>query len=243
MSSSNSNNEQQELLEKALFSYVGYYHAQNLNLELERSRNEIETTKIPKSLDKWFYEYNDTLNRKNRKNRYRNIFRIVTNKVAIIFLVLVISLTILTISVDAFRVEVFNLIIESTEKYLGIKIEEKDSTIGDNSLKGYYSPNYITEGFELNSVEEYGQSTIITYINKNGQRILLDQAPNGTSFQIDSENSIKKDIDIKGIKAIALIKEDSTVLFWNNDESSFYVSSDIELEELIKIAERLIKNK
>ena len=243
MSSNTSNNEQQELLEKALFSYVGYYHAQNLNQKIDINRNEIKKMEIPKSLDKWFYEYNDTLNRKNRKNRYRNIFRKLTNKAAIIFLVLAISITVMTISVDAFRVGVFNFIIESTEKYLGIKVEEKDSTTGGNNLKGYYSPDYITEGFELNKVEQYGQTTVITYINKDDQKILFNQAPNGTNFQIDSEDSIKKDINIKGMKAIALIREDSTILFWNNDVSSFYISSDIELEELIKIAESLIKNK
>lgn len=243
MNSNNSNNEQQELLEKALFSYVGYHHVQNLNQELDTSRNEIETMEIPKSLDKWFYEYNNTLNSKYRKNKYMNIFRIVTNKVAIIFLILVISLTILTVSVDAFRAEVFNLIIESNEKYLGIKVEEKDSTIAPRELKGDYMPNYIPEGFELDSVEEYGETRIITYINKNEQKILFNKASNGTSFQIDSENSIKKDIDIKGMKAIALIKEDSNTLFWNNEESSFYIFSDIKLEELIKIAESLIKNK
>lgn len=187
MNSNNGDNEQQELLEKALFSYIGYHHVQNLNEGLDANRDWIETIEIARFLDRWFYELNSNLS-----NKYRNIFRKVVNKAAVIFLVLAVLITVLTVSVDALRVGVFNLIMKSTEKYLGVKVEEKDSTKDDISLKEYYVLNYIPEGFELDSVEKYGKTIIITYTNENDQKILFNQASNDTSFKIDSEDSIKR---------------------------------------------------
>jgi hypothetical protein len=46
-----------------------------------------------------------------------------------------------------------------------------------------------------------------------------------------------------GVEGVALIKEDFTILFWNNEELSFYILSDIELEEMIKMAGSIEKNK
>jgi len=241
----NDNNEQQEILDKAFFSYVGYHHVQNLNQDLDSNREEINKMNTPKSLDEWFYKFNSDINNTKRKNRNWSIFKNITNKAAIIFLVVAISMTVLTVSVDAFRARVFNLIIESTERYLGIKVEE-DKSIEDNSyneIKGYYVPGYIPEGFELDSIEEFGKTVIITFTNENSQKILFDQSPNGTSYQLDSEDAVKEDVEINGEEGIALIKGDFIALFWNNEESSFYVLSDIELEEMIKMAESLEKNK
>lgn len=72
-----------------------------------------------------------------KEKKYGNLFKNTTRRVAIIFLVVAISMTVLTVSVDAFRVRVFNLIIEANEKYLGIRVEEegqgRDNARGDSN--------------------------------------------------------------------------------------------------------------
>lgn len=245
LNSNNENNEQQELLDKALFSYVGYHHVQNLNRDLDSNIEEVNKINVPETLDKWFYKFDSDINNNKRKNKYRNIFKSTTNKVAIVFIVVAISLVVLTVSVDAFRVRVFNLIIEATDKYLEIKVEEEEPIRGNShgQTRDYYIPSYIPKGFELEPMENYGDITITTYTNQNHNYIKLNQSPNGGNLQLDSENAIKRDVIINGSEGIALEKEDFTILFWITDEYTFYIIADIDFEEILKAAESLEINK
>lgn len=242
LNTSNENNERQELLNKTLFSYIGYHHVQNLSQELDSKKGEINNITISESLNKWFYKFNSD---SKRKDKHGNLFKNTIRKVAIIFLVLAISMTLLTVSVDAFRVRVFNLIIEANEKYLSIKAEEdvRDKNDSYDDIKGYYAPSYIPEGFVLDSVENFGGSTTMIFINIKNQRILFDQSPIGTSFQIDSEDAIIDEITINDVQGIAIIKEESNKIFWSNKDFNFYISSAIEPSEMIKVAESLKINK
>lgn len=203
LNSNSDNSEQQELLDKALFSYVGYQHVKKLNQDLDSNMEEVNKTIVPESLDKWFYKFDTDINNNNRKDKYRNIFKNTSNKVAIAFIVVAISMVVLTVSVDAFRVRVFNLIIEATDKYLEIKVEEEEPIRGNShgQTGDYYIPSYIPKGFELEPMENYGDITIITYTNQNDNYIKLNQSPNGGNLQLDSENAIKRDVIVKGKKA------------------------------------------
>lgn len=241
LNSNNGNNEQQELLDRALFSYIGYHHVQNLAQDLDSNREEINKINVPKSLDKWFYKFNNNIVSSKRNSKYSSTIKKVISKVAIIFLIIAISMAVLTVSVDAFRVRVFNLIIENTEKYLSIRVEEEGQGKYSpyDEIKGYYVLGYVPEGFVLDSIDNFGGSATMIFINIKEQRILFDQSPIGTSFQIDSEDAIIEDIKINDVEGIAIIKEGSNKLFWSNKEFNFYISSDIELEQLIKVAEGL----
>lgn len=241
LNSNNGNNEQQELLDRALFSYIGYHHVQNLAQDLDSNREEINKINLPKSLDKWFYKFNNSIVSSKRNSKYSSTIKKGISKAAIIFLIIAISVAVLTVSVDAFRVRVFNLIIENTEKYLGIKIEEegqgKDNLFED--IKGYYIPGYIPEGFEMDTIENPGDIVIITYKNQNNNYLKFNQSSNESSFQLDSEDAVIEEVNINGIEGITIAKEDFIILYWNDKESSFYILSNIELEELIKMAKSL----
>lgn len=136
----------------------------------------------------------------------------------------------------------FNLIIENTEKYLSIKAKEevqgKNGPYDD--IKGYYVPSYISEGFALESEEQFGDMIVLSYINElKDHYIRYHQSSNNSNLQLDSENAIIEDIKIRGMNGIVISKEDFIILFWYNEELNFYIISDIKLEELIKVAESL----
>lgn len=243
----NNDREQKELLEKAFFSYVGYHHTQNILSELEDYREEIEAIEITETLDKRVYKSIQEIenNKKtNFKRFYDKVLRTKAHKAATIFIILAISMAVLTVSVEAFRVRVYNMILEQREKYLEIRLAEEDTGgTNEDELSGHYVPGYIPEGFGLESAGGSGETATFTYKNESNQRIFFDQAPNGTTYQLDSEDAVIEDIIINGYKGVSLTKGERITLFWNSEETSFVMISDIEHEELIKVAESITKNK
>lgn len=241
--------EQQELLEKAFFSYVGYHHVQNINQELDEHSDEIKTIEVPHSLDERVYKkIKEIEGAKNKiKSIYHNMFKTKTRKVASIFLILAISMATLTMSVEAFRVRLFNMIIEEKERYMSVRVEEESPGHGIDEEKieveGYYVPDYIPEGFELDSVEGSSRSGIMTYINQKGQILIFDQHSNSnTKYQLDSEDALVEDITINGAKGILIEKGNSATIFWNNDEFGFtLLAEDVQVDELLRMAESVNK--
>lgn len=235
-------NDKQEILNKTLYSYIGYNNVEKINYEISDHLEDIKLVEVPKSLDRWFHEFNNNLESKATKNRYKNKFKNIISKVAIIFLILVISMVALTVTVDAFRVKLFNVIIKNTEKYLDIEVNDESeiNNIKEN-IEDYYEVGYIPNGFELDYIENLGDTKIVIYVNNKNEEILFNQSPNGTNFQLDSEDAVVKEVDIMGNKGVILNKEGKTTLFWNNEECSFYLLSTIDEKELIFIAKSLIK--
>ncbi|MGO1818897.1 MAG: DUF4367 domain-containing protein [Senegalia sp. (in: firmicutes)] len=235
-------NDKEELLHKTLYSYIGYNNVEKINDDISDNTEDIKLIEVPESLDKWFVEFNNDLERKQTKNKYKKNFKNILSKVAIIFLILFISIATLTVTVDAFRVRLFNTIIKNTEKYLDIEVNEESQTNNiEQNIDGFYELEYIPNGFELNYVEDLGDTKIVNYINNKNEEILFNQSPNGTNFQLDSEDAEIKEVDIMGSEGIIIKKEDRTTLFWNNEEYSFYLLSTINEKELISMAKSLIK--
>lgn len=243
----NNDIEQKELLEKAFFSYVGYHHTQNILSELEDHIEEIQAIEIPETLDKKVYKSIQEIENSKKskvKKLYDKMLRTRAHKAAAIFIILSISMAVLTVSVEAFRVRVFNIVLEQKEKYLEIRMDEDYGRTDEVKLRGHYVPGYIPEGFELESTAGSGDTATLFYINENNQQILFDQSPNkGTTYQLDSEDAIREDITINGYKGISLTKGERVTLFWSGEETSFVIIADIEYEELIKMAESITKNK
>lgn len=235
-------NDKEELLHKTLYSYIGYNNVEKINDEISGNVEDIKLVEVPKSLDKWFMQFNDDLKSKETKNKYKNKFKSIVSKVAIIFLILFISIATLTVTVDAFRVRLFNTIIKNTEKYLDIQVNEESQTNNiEQNIDGFYELEYIPNGFELNYVEDLGDTKIVNYINNKNEEILFNQSPNGTNFQLDSEEAEIKEVDIMDNEGIILKKEGRVTLFWNNEDYSFYLLSTIDEKELISMAKSLIK--
>lgn len=234
--------DKQRLLEETLYSYIGYNNVEKINNEIEEENNNIKSTKVPKSLDKWFEDYNRKLEERKNRKKYKERFKSIFSKVAIVFLVLFISMSILTVTVDAFRVKLLNIIMNNTEKYLEIDVSDSNGVENiQRNLEGFYELEYIPSGFKIDYVEDLGDTKVVSYVNNRDEEILFNQSPSGTNFQLDSENAEVKEININGNEAVILNKEGRTTLFWNNEEYSFYLISTIGEEELIKMSKSLVK--
>ena len=92
------NDDKEEMLYKTLYSYIGYNNVEKTNDEIIDNMEDIKLVEIPKTLDKWFIEFNNNLEKKSKKSKYKNRFRNIITKVAIVFLILFISIATLTVT-------------------------------------------------------------------------------------------------------------------------------------------------
>lgn len=233
------NNSKEKLME-SYFSYIGSSHIENVINELEEKKEEINKIQVSKKLDNWFKDYIKKIKKKDKKIKAIKNIKNVSSRAAIFILILLMSLSVMTISVEAFRVRVFNFIVETNEKYTSMKVDEKVD-YDENSIltwDGYYSLLYIPEGFEVDNKDIFNGMRIVQCSSKLNY-ITFAQAPNGTDFHLDTEGCNISKIMIDDDKGILAVKEEKNILFWNNDDSSFYIISDLNIEEIIKIAKKV----
>lgn len=229
-------------LMNAYYCYIGEYHLSNICDEIEIEKSEVDKIRVPEHMDNWFIEY---ISKVKKEELYKNILNNVKRvlpRVAVVLLTLIVSMTLVTLSVEAIRVRVLNVLFAKNDEYSSVRIvEEQPNTDITESGEDYYVPTNIPAGFEIENVNELKNSVIIVYSNKENEQFSFTQAPNGTSFHLDTEGSINEEVLISDNKGIFIEKEGRNILFWNNEECSFYIASGLEQDILIVIAESIKK--
>lgn len=239
----NKNPSSSEQLMEAFYSYIGECHLENIANELNSKKEEIDQLQVPNTLNEWFKDYIEGNKKEEKKRKRRKQLRKISSRVALIFFALLVSLTILTVSVEAIRVKVLNFFTEKTEKYTSFKVDEEASKSDSVAITwdNFYYPMYLPEGFRLESAEEFNTTKIIQFTNVNGESIQFVQAPNGTDIQLDTENSNTSEVMINNATGILIQKENKNILFWSNNEMSFYIISSIDANEIIDVSKSIEK--
>lgn len=242
MNQNNEKNDQIDRMMESYYSYIGYCHTENIVRELGDKKNEINQIEIPLSLDEWFNKFSKKHRRKNNvKNMMRNIQKI-GKKIAILIIIVLTIGTILTCTVEAFRIKLFNFFMEKHEKYTSIQIDEDRGSIIPSSWNNYYYPKYLPEGFRVSNAEMLNDEKIIEFINDE-KFILMMQSPNGSNYQVDTEQSENEKIIINENKGLLIEKGERIIIIWHNEECSFSFTSNITSIELIEVIKSLEKNK
>ncbi|WP_018306724.1 DUF4367 domain-containing protein [Desulfitobacterium hafniense] len=167
-------------------------------------------------------------------------------KVAMVFLAICLSLGVLAATSEAARVKILNVLIEAEDEFTKIRFQpglEKEAQNDEVShLEGMYLPEYIPEGFKIVNTETYASTKIIYYANEQGERIEFNQYASETmELMIDTEDAQVEKVLIHGVEGLISEKEGLTTIVWHNQEYSFYLASEIEREELIKMAKSVGK--
>lgn len=226
----------------AFYDYIGECHIDNICAELENRKDEIDMTEVPETLDERVYQCIDKFNMRNARKRLAEKIRSIIPKAAVILLVLFVSLLTLTLSVDAFRTQVYNFISTDNDEYSSVRIRPGSS---ENEVKinwkEYYFPTYVPEGFYIDKIQENDRVKAVYFKNENNEQIKFFQAPNAADFNMDTEGGEKEELLINGMVAVLIKKDGKNILFWNNAEASFYLVSELEADKLVIIAESLEK--
>ncbi len=241
MRKSNENIGEIDRMMESYYRYVGYCHTENIVRELDEKKDEINQIEIPSSMDEWFDEFSRKHRRKSRLKKAINQTQKIGKRVAIFIIVVLTTGTILTCTVEAFRIKLFNFFMVKHEKYTSIQIDEDRESIIPSSWGNYYYPSYLPEGFRIESAEILNNKKILEFI-KDDEFILMIQSLNGTNYQADTEEAKSKEITINGNNGLLIEKDKQTVIIWHNEECSFSFTSNITSVKLIEVIESLEKN-
>lgn len=225
-----------ELYDKA-FDDLLYYAAP---IAAKQMMDEME---MPQQDYEFSEEHNAKMRKLFRKERNKLMLKKISKyskRVAVFFLVTVIVAGISIFSVEAWRIKVFNFIIDMQKTHSEINFDE-DNTKGDTYSSDEISFDYIPSGFKLESSTMRQEKIYLLFKNEELYFEFKLRKVN-VSIGIDTENADVKKLTINGNKAIYSTNNNVNILVWNSGDYSYSLSGNIEEKELINIAEK-IKNK
>jgi hypothetical protein len=238
----NEKSKEKEKIMNSYYSYIGSSHIDNIISDLDKIEEDIQGLNFPDKLNQWFSNYIEIGKKRESSIKFKKDVKRILSRVAIFILIVFSSITILTISVEAFRVKVFNFFIDVNETHTEIRVEEdtKDNERNKPIWKDYYFPSYLPENFEVTNTDIFNE-TRVAHFSDSIHFITFSQAPKGTDFQIDTEGSVITEVEINGHKGILATKDSLNILFWSNDTSSFCLTTNLETEKMVKIAKNIKK--
>ncbi len=121
---------------------LGYNHVNSICDETDRLLEAYKDIEIPERLDNWFKNYNKKFENKQRRKRITRKLLNYSKKIAVVLLAIVITFSVLTVTVEAFRTHLFNMIIQVNDKFSDVKFED-DSNAMTNRYRRCRSFNYL----------------------------------------------------------------------------------------------------
>lgn len=198
------------------------------------------------------YEFSDLFNKKMKKlikenNRHLFINRIykVTKRISIIIIAFIISVVTLTVTVEAFREKLVNIIKEVCEEFTLYKFRIKDGSVIEYSE--FKFPQYMPSGLKEVEKHEYDDDIIIVYSDGNSYVKYNTFKLSDGNLYIDTENANISKVMINGVEADYIVKKDDYKLVWEDGNHGYILMLDyldpdktkIGEKELIKIAESI----
>lgn len=140
-------------------------------------------------------------------------------------------------AVPAIREKVFQLIQEAYEKYSNIHYEQLDEGYAAGEFVQYHL-TYIPEGFIQTQDQNVGESHFEQYKNADGLVVKFSQMRlENAVFDIDTEKTKPVEISLNDNQIAWYVGNSSwKVIYWDDGEYSFTVSSHLSKDELLKIA-------
>jgi len=168
------------------------------------------------------------------------IFMLIAKRAAIFILVALLSFsTVLAVNAEV-REKVFDWIIETFPQFSIFTSQNIDE---DNPVElTAFNINYVPRGFELVDRNEGRTKLIYNYSTKNDQKltIIFSLSSEGKSYY-DTENAEIEEFVFKGSRAYIWQTSEITYLIWYQDGIECHISGNISKDEIIKVAENILK--
>lgn len=175
-----------------------------------------------------------------QKKAYYYMINTVGKRVAIIALALLITLTATTFGVKAIRETVIDFITETFDMFTKVSTDAEEPA-PENIIKT--SPQYIPEGYKIESENDLGTLYQVTYSNGEKNTIdYLQQFSFGSTYHTDTEGAEYEPIYINSLEGFYIVEDKHSMVVFA-DETYFYtVMGIVPLDELIKMAESIPLN-
>ena len=186
-------------------------------------------------------DFNKKMKRVIKKEEFPHldIFYRIAKNAAVLLMCLLGSFLIVSMSVDAYRVKLFDT----------VKIIWEDSILHSYFTKGnpskavYYEPDYIPEGYQEAERASLDYWLSITYINENGDMITWDQMLIQDERQLIFDTEFDKQFTkvINGMSVVFSLYSDGYLhAYCEKDEYVYVLTADsISIEEACHILESI----
>jgi len=214
---------------ESFYHYIGENHINHIAEEFDRI-----------SKDAWFDDYKIQLKKLDQKRKFRSRIQQLSKRVAIFIAIALVGIFVTTMSVEAFRIKLFNIVTEVTDKYTKVSIVETENGLESQiDWDSYFTPECIPKGYNYSKSENFGEIKIIFYFNDASKEIQFSQTPVNPEYQIDTEDAVVTEVTVNGEKGVLVDKEGLRTLIWTTDEKTFHIIGEMERDEIIKMAESL----
>lgn len=229
---------------EALMYSIGDEYADAVSDETDSLLEEYSSIEVPESLDKWVSGIREKSEINERKEQRRRKISKIGKRAAIIVVVFSLLTTAATLSVEALRIKIFNMIIEVSEKFSFIHFGETNAVDLMYDLPadwdGYY-PTVMPDGYEFKSAINLEGMKSIIFKNNESKEICFSQSSVTTDFQLDTENAEVSEKTINGLEGLTVVKEGLCIVIWHDNNYTFYLNGNVDKSVLVKVAESIIK--
>lgn len=220
----------------------GHAYAEMLCEEADLLVEKYKDLPVPDSLDRWFEEYCQELDRKAAAAKRKRVYKKYLSRAAAVFLVLLVSSAAVTMSVDAFRVRFLNLFIEEKNDHNVVKFEEDSQNIEwPDDWTDFYTPSYIPDGYQLDEAQGNSSMKTMLFTDSAGKILIITQSTGNTGMNLDSEQANSIRIAVNDRDAVMMDKDGVISITWSADGTIFSVTGEEDVGHMIQIAEKLKK--
>ncbi len=225
---------------ESFYHYIGENHINHVAEEFDRISADASEIAYPSTLDAWFDDYVHQFKIQDQKRKFRSRVQLLSKRVAIFIAIALVGIFVTTMSVEAFRIKLFNIVTEVTDKYTKVSIVETENGLESQiEWDSYYAPEYIPESYTYSNSEYFGEIKIIFYSDTSGKEIQFSQTPVNPEYQIDTEDAVVTEVTVNGEKGVLVDKEGLRTLIWTASEITFHIIGEIEKDEIMQMAESL----
>ncbi|MFM9279759.1 DUF4367 domain-containing protein [Paenibacillus jiagnxiensis] len=178
----------------------------------------------------------------NRKRLMKTLNKKVGTRIAIVFLLFVATFSVSVVSVEAFRIKLYNFFVDIKVDHAEVRLVK----MRDNETSKFREGEFIIEvpfEYELYQVQRIKSSLTATYKNRKNEIIIFEQSTGHVITNVDSEETdVVSDVSVQGHKGFYSKKVNIISLIWSNNERVFYISSNsnsISKNDLIRIGESI----
>lgn len=182
----------------------------------------------------------------DKKVKRRRVYKRMMKSAAVFLLVILLPATVV-LSVDAFRRPFFNMLFEQHEEYVVITENDPEPTGGvynePVSPDSWFMPSYIPAGYALapEQTQEGKQGITLFFVDSQGKEIVFMQNFDMEATFIDNEDAQISEVLINDKPAYLREKQGSSILLWYEGKYSFALSSYMDGEELVRMAQSVAR--
>jgi len=229
---------------EALLYSIGDEYASIVSDETDALLEEYSNIEVPESLDKWVSGLREKSELNERKEQLRRRVSKIGKRAAIIVVVFSLLTTAATLSVEAFRIKLFNMIIEVSEKFSFIHFGETNAVDLADKLPADWDscyPTVLPDGYEFKSAFAGTDFKYIIFENRESKEIYFSQSDITHESQLDTEDAEVAEIEINGMEGLTVVKGDYCIVYWHDNSKLFYLDGYAGKSVLLKVAESIIE--